>query len=700
MNRLKVDRLRLASRPVSLAILSLGLLVMALIGLDRFVATAQTTAQPKPTETSETTERFVTDTITVTATKTKRERITTPGEVNVIDRDELDRTQANSLEDVLRYQPGVDVQLGPRRVGELPVIRGLSGARVLTTIDGVRLNFQSAHQGRLFLDVDSLKQIEVVRGPNSALWGSGALGGVLALTTKDPADYLEDPNARYGGALKLGFQGAYEEFVASPTLFGRLDDTMEYLFTFTFRDSDDINLGGDAGTLDNSAEKLYSGLGKVVWSLSPHDQLKLSIQGFDELGDVPLNPSSDVSPTNPVVDRTTRQFTYRLGYTHRNPANPSVDFEGFLYLTELEVRERRLSDDRLDKIDFDTMGLEFRNSTQLDFGRNHQHLVTYGVEGYIDRQDASRAGGVFQQFPDGKTKSIAAYIQDEINLWDRLFIIPALRWDRFEQTADDQPDSTESEFSPKIGGAVKVIDSVYVAANYAEGFRAPTFSELFIGGTHFPGSVFVPNPDLKPEKSKNVDVSVRIQRDRLFFADDRFRASGTYFRNKLDDFIDFETNFNPFTQQLEFRQINVREATIKGWEAELLWAFYPGFELIANYTDIRGDNDTDDQPLADIPPRKGVIGLSYTHIPWYLTVGGRVQIVDDQNRVPEGVSRTGGYTLYDIFAQWEPEAGLLEGLRIDFGIDNLTDKEYRRHLSPLPEAGINPKVAISYVRNW
>ena len=700
MTRLKVARTRLVYRPSSLAILCLCCFAMALLGLDRFVATAQTGSGGPSGEPSQTAERFVTDTVTVSATKTERERITTPGEVNVITLDELERTQAQSLDDVLRYQVGVDVQLGPRRVGELPVIRGLSGARVLTAIDGVRLNFQSGHQGRLFLDVDSLKQVEVVRGPNSALWGSGALGGVLALTTKDPEDYLR-PGATYGGALKLGFQGANTEFLASPTLFGRVDGFMDYLLTFTLRDADDIDLGGDAGTLDNSAEHLYSGLGKVSWSISPYDKVKLSIQGFDELGDVPLNPASVITPETSIVDRLTRQYTYRLGYTRHHPGNPYVDFEGFVYLTQMSIRERRLSDNRRDKIDFDTMGLELRNSSRFDFGSRHRHLLTYGLEGYIDRQDASRAGGPFQQFPDGETESIAFYIQDEINLWDRLFIIPAVRWDYFEQNADDDiDDNTDSKASPKIGGVVKVVDSVYVAANYAEGFRAPTFSELFVGGTHFPGSIFVPNPSLKPEKSKNVDVSVRIQRDRLFFANDSFRASGTYFRNKLDDFIDFEATFNPATRLLEFKPINVQKATIKGWEAELLRAFYPGFELIANYTDITGDNDTDDEPLTDIQPRRGVIGLSYTHVPWYLTVGGRVLIVDDQDRVPEGVSRTAGYTLFDLFAQWEPEGGPWEGLRVDFGIDNVTDKKYRRHLSPLPEAGINPKVAISYVKSW
>ena len=119
---------------------------------------------------------LVTDTITVTATKTRRDPVETPGEVNIIRRHEIDLMQARSLDDVLRYQPGIEVGGGPRRLVEVPSIRGLSGSRVLATVDGVRLNYSSGHQGRLFLDVDALGQIEVVRGPNSALWGSGAVG--------------------------------------------------------------------------------------------------------------------------------------------------------------------------------------------------------------------------------------------------------------------------------------------------------------------------------------------------------------------------------------------------------------------------------------------------------------------------------------------------------------------------------------------
>ena len=656
--------------------------------------------QPTTSDTMQATSpSIVLKEIAVTTTKTVRDPIETPGEVNIIDREELDRTQAQSLDDVLRYQPGIEVQNGPRRIGELPVIRGLSGPRILTTIDGVRLNFISGHRGRLFLDVDSLRQIQVVRGPNSALWGSGALGGVLALSTVEPDDLLE-PDDRFGVRPKFGFQAVNDEFLGNPTVFGRITSDVAYLATFTVRSSDDIELGGDAGTLENSAADAYSGLGKLVWNVTSHDTLTFSVQGFHEDSEIPINPASDTTDPAELADRETTQLTYRLGYTHENAANPYVHLHGFVYLTTLDVDERRLSDDRPDDIEFDTVGLDVRNSSRIRLTEHHDHRLTYGVEFFHDKQRASRSEAPNTLFPDADASTVSLYIQDEISLWNRLFIIPALRWDRYENDADGHSDISEDRVSPKIGGVLKVTDFLYVEANYAEGFRAPNFGELFIAGTHFPGAVFVPNPDLKPEKSRNVDVGVRLRRERLFSQHDRFLLRGTYFRNSLDDFIDFDVAFNSRTSLLEFRNVNVQEALIEGFEAEMRWAFLPGFELLANYTDIEGDNETDDVPLANIPPRKGVVGLTYFYAPWGLTVGGRGQIVDEQDRVPEGVEKTPGYGVFDLFANWQPLTGILEGLRVDFGIDNVADKKYRRHLSGIPEAGINPKFAVSYVKRW
>ena len=646
---------------------------------------------------------LVTDTITVTATKTRRDSVETPGEVNVIRRDEIDRMQARSLDDVLRYQPGVEVGGGPRRLVEVPSIRGLSGSRVLATLDGVRLNYSSGHQGRLFLDVDALQQIEVVRGPNSALWGSGALGGVLAMSTADPADFLEEDD-RMGGQLKLGFQGVSDEWLTGGMLFGRLGPDAEYLGSVTVRAAQDVELGGDAGRLENSAEALRNGLGKLIWRPAHHSELRFSMQGFEEDGEVPTAPNvARTGPPASLVDRQTAQMTYRVGYTFEDDENPYLRFTGFAYLTAMDIRRRRLSDDRPDATHYDTAGFDLRNSSDLRLSPAHRHVLTYGLEYFHDRQRAERDGQPYPFFPDADADTVSLYLQDEVSLGERLFIIPALRWDRFRNETAGQDDVTDSHLSPKLGGVFRVTDFLYLQANYAEGFRSPAFQDLYISGSHFPGAIFLPNPALKPEKSRNVDVGLRLRRTGVLANDDHVLFKLAWFRNRVDDFIAFRSTVNPLTQYVESQFVNVQKALIHGIEAELRWIFMTELDVWASYTDIKGDDITDeagDVPLAGIQPRKGVIGVSYTHWPWDVTVGGRVQIVAAQDRVPQDVQTTPGYSVYDVFASWQPHAGPLQGFRVDVGADNLTDKAYRRHLAVIPEAGINPKATISYARRW
>ena len=100
-----------------------------------------------------------------------------------------------------------------------------------------------------------------------------------------------------------------------------------------------------------------------------------------------------------------------------------------------------------------------------------------------------------------------------------------------------------------------------------------------------------------------------------------------------------------------------------------------------------------------------MLGINYLYAPWGLTIGGRTQMVGDQERVSQ--NETGGYVLFDIYATLKPVRALLpdlpkswvQGWQVNLGIDNLTDRNYRRHLSSLPEAGINPKVSMWYSLN-
>ena len=153
------------------------------------------------------------DRIVVTATRTERALDDVPiRSSRAIDRERMDRELVRNLKDLFRYEPGITVTNGTGRFGLGDIrIRGLGGNRVRIETDGIAVpdafsigSFSNAN--RNFVDLDTLKRVEVVRGPGSALYGSDALGGVVSFITKDPSDYLEDGKDAYFG-LKLGYDG-------------------------------------------------------------------------------------------------------------------------------------------------------------------------------------------------------------------------------------------------------------------------------------------------------------------------------------------------------------------------------------------------------------------------------------------------------------------------------------------------------------
>ena len=692
------------------------LAVVLLFGLSTAQVDAQDTEVTEDGESSETSKiKMRLAQVTVSATKTERDPLTTPGEVSVLTQEYFQQRQAQSLDDVLRYEPGVDSRIGPRNMGEGPNIRGLQRARVLTLLDGVRLNFQAGHKGRIFLDVDQLKQVEVIRGPNSALYGSQALGGVVAMVTKDPSDYLA-PDMRYGIREKFGYQYVNEELLSTTTLSARLNKNVEFMASGTYRAGENIRLGGDLGRLANSAQDTAAGLAKLVWKPTPYDEAKLSIQATRQAARIPFNTNSSTSSTRSIGDRTNRQATYRLGYTHHNPANPYLNLRGFVYLTTLDVTEIRISDRARDDITFDTIGYDLRNSMNFGAPSSHHHIVTFGSEFYRNKQtgDGNRttsSGGrtgarVF--YPNADSEVFALYLQDEITIMNRLNIIPAVRWDHWKNSAPGQDTKSVGVLNPKIGAVFQVTDSLFLTANYAHGFRQPTFAQLFISGTHAAGSIFVPNPDLSPERSRNIDVGFRVKLPKVLSSDDRFIFKGAYFRNQLRDYIAL-FRYGPRNINRTYR--NIGHALIHGLEAEFEWRVRQNLVLRGNYSQARGTDETLDNPLPDITPQRGVLGIDYLHQPWGLTIGGRTQMVGDQERVPRPVrgsrQRTGGFVLFDIYATLQPAKALLpdlpkswlQGFRVNLGVDNLTDRNYRRHLSSLPEAGVNPKVSFWYSLN-
>ena len=145
------------------------------------------------------------DAVTTAATRNKRPLDDVPATVSVITTEDIDRENMQDVRDLVRNEPGVTVANNPTRAGfQNFVIRGIGGNRVLIIVDGMRVpDFPESNQGagtysREQPDLEDIKRVEIIRGPASALYGSDAIGGVVAYTTKDPGEYLKEGRDVYG----------------------------------------------------------------------------------------------------------------------------------------------------------------------------------------------------------------------------------------------------------------------------------------------------------------------------------------------------------------------------------------------------------------------------------------------------------------------------------------------------------------------
>lgn len=192
-------------------------------------------------------------TMTVSATLNPRPLGEVAADVSVITREQMDRHLVDSLQDLVRYEPGVSVTSTPGRFGESGFsIRGLGGNRVRIEVDGVSVadafSFGALlSAGRNMVDMDSLQRVEIVRGPASSLYGSDALGGVVSYVTKDPADYLRDGRPAYV-SVKHQYSGANCGKATSATFAAGGADYGFMLLT-THRDASQSN---NMGTVDSA----------------------------------------------------------------------------------------------------------------------------------------------------------------------------------------------------------------------------------------------------------------------------------------------------------------------------------------------------------------------------------------------------------------------------------------------------------------
>lgn len=710
--------------------------------------------------------------VTVTANRTSKTLDELSNKASVITAEEIDQYLHQNIRDLVRYEPGVTVSGTGRFGLSGFNIRGIGGDRVLTLVDGAPIadefSFGPALSARRnYIDVDALKAVEIVRGPASSLYGSNAIGGLVTFITKDPSDYFNGSDDNTYFSIKSGLDSSDSSFDNTFT-FATGGDRFQGMLVATHRDSEatetyfttDRSSGPDrksANPIDNSE---INWLGKAVFQPSEYHTFKVTAEQYQaDIDTQALSESNTVvfGTVKLSVDaedsRDRNRFSFAYLGTASNALFDEVNVNAYLQdsdseqntfeerLTAAQVRQTRTRHSLYEqenhgfKVSFikdinAPVGQQWVYGIDYDFSdiqtlRTGQTIVTETGEIVPETSNFPT-----RDFPNSEYQSIGLFVQNELTFLDgRLSLIPSLRWDDFELTpkVDDiylsgntgspTPASySESELSSKLGFIHRFNDQWSIFGQYAEGFKSPPIDAVNTGFTNFAGGyTALPNPDLNAESSKTTELGMR-------FHGEQHQVELSFYRSRYDDFIESLAlrGFNPATGLLEFQARNLDEAEIKGFELRGHWDlahFHEGLHVQYAYAHSDGEDQTTGLPINTVQPESLVVGLGYDSPSgrWgselILTVNDRKTDIDDSAIQPADQTEpavlafnTPGFSTYD----WVGYYNLKDHIRINWGIFNLTDKQYWQwndvllqtsdasNLGRLTQPGRNASLAVRF----
>ncbi|MEE4361741.1 MAG: TonB-dependent receptor [Pseudomonadales bacterium] len=656
--------------------------------------------------------------VTVTATSNPLAAFDYPGMVSVIDSEQIRLLQPSTTDDLLKWVPNVEVTGGPRRTGMQPSIRGFTGPDVVVTVDGTRQNFDSAHDGRYFLDPSLLRSVEVVRGPSSSLYGSGGTGGVIAFRTIRAEDLLR-ADERAGVRLSGGYQSVNDERLAVVTAYGRPLRQLDLVGSVTRRESGEIDLG-DGSTLDRTDDALDAALLKAGWALRPGQRLELTWQGFS--GDAQEPNNGQGVGGDDVVDKRIRSSDLRLHYSW-DSGTPWVDLTAVAYRNESTVDELAL--DALGNVPAGTLqrrtiatrGARIDNRSRFAIGDRMDATLTYGAELWQDDQQGSAGAAERGGVPDARARFRAAFVQAELSLSRPLglpgevFLLPGLRRDDFEGQDDAGRETQDAAESRRLGVSWRPNAWGLLFANWGEAFRAPRIGELFQNGVHFriplgPGVVnrFVPNTALAPQRTATFEYGAGVDLVALLADGDRLQLKGSRFRTDAEELIDLEvTQPAPFAACDPFvfgacdgttRAINVDDAVLEGWELEATYT-HPRTRIAVGLSDVDGRNRITGDDLGLLTPVQLTLDAALRFPGQGATAGWRLMAAAAFDEVAEPELERDGYLVHDFYLSWQPEAAR-SAYRVDLQLNNAFDENYARVFTGAPQPGRNLAVRLTW----
>ena len=579
--------------------LSPSLLALAIASALSFPLHAETPADADGTRTL--------DTIEVKAQRTQQ--ASANQNVTVVDAKQLEDEIAESMEDVIRYIPGVSiVDMG--RFGDNGFnIRGIEGDRVAMTIDGLSMSegletardYEFFRAGRGGVDIDTLKRVEIVKGADSISAGSGALGGAVVLTTKDPYDYLAAEGNDTHVGLKFGYTGYNEQSLGSLT-FANRTGMVESMLVYTRRkgheaegwyDDTEVDIGSGRRLPDPVEHDSTNLLGKVDFVLSPAHRLGVVYERNRVENRVDnLSRVSPPSYLTRVGDDSNDRDRYGLRYlwTANNAAFDTMELQADRQETQSHGITRILTgsgnsftpptpnttpctpevpcpraEDRSTEQVLDRVAVDFVK--RRDTG-NARHALVYGAAWQQRDIDFSAIdyrwnnAGVLDdatvdpaQVPQTEATAWNLYLRDRIGLLDdRLQLTLGARYDRYDyspQLSDTFEDDTgtvgDVSFAApawQAGISYEFVPHQSLWFQAGSGFRAPTTGEMYAPtNTTELTEVATGNIVIVPTNAANPDLEAETSLNLELgyrWESDRARVGISVFRDRYDDFIESE----------------------------------------------------------------------------------------------------------------------------------------------------------------
>lgn len=701
------------------------------------------------------------DEVVVSATRWAQSRREITQKISSFNASEISLASPQTAADLLGSGGEVFIQKSQQGGGS-PMIRGFATNRLLIVVDGVRMNnaiFRSGNlQNIISIDPMTVQSAEVLFGPGSVMYGSDAIGGVMAFSTLQPL-LSDTDHTMVKGAASVRYSSANNEI--SPHMHVAIGGKKwASISSFSFNQFGDLRMGSNGGQ-DSYLRTMYAqrinNLDQVVSNADPLLQKFTAYSQQNFVQKIRFSPTEkwdlnyafhySTTTDNPRYDRLIRtrndlprsaEWYYgpQLWLMHhvkvRHYANTSLFDEIQVNAAMQQFAESRHDRDfgkttkyhRYEEVDAWSLNADFikqwDNRSKLSYGIEAVYNDVLSTGEDEDISDGSITPGP-SRYPQASWSTFAAFASFQQQLAPKLILQSGLRFSYFNLSA--KFDTTFYPFpfvdaqldKGALNGSLGILflpdDQTTISVNASTGFRAPNVDDMGKLFDSEPGSVLVPNAALKPEYAWNADFGLARTMNENFRID--FSAFYTLLTNALVR-RDFQLNgMDSILYAGELSKVlaiqNAAKAKVYGIQAGAEWKLPMGFSLYSNITWQKGEEELDDgssSPLRHAAPLFGLSRLRYTLPNVTLELNARYSAAVSFEEMPE--EEKAKTYMYATDADGNPyspawytlnfkvlvKAG--EQLSLNGGIENITDQRFRPYSSGMVAAGRNLIFGLQY----